>query len=242
MNHLTKIILAAVILSLGVIYSAHTLSRFYLTLEKEKLITVKGSAQERVTSDKASISVTLSVQTDIISEGYKELAWQMADIHGRLKDAGVSSQELTENNIELNKVFKNNPEGNATNELDYYRISRSLDITSTDVQKVEAAAVSLGDLLSKNFEISITGPFYYVTGIEEAKLKLLGKATENSYKRASLMAQNSGGKVGKLVEATQGIFQITEPDSTEVTDYGTYSISTKQKDIKVVVTLKYRIE
>ena len=93
-----------------------------------------------------------------------------------------------------------------------------------------------------DFEISIDGPYYYVTSIEQAKLRLLGKATENAFQRANLIADNSGGKTGKLVEASQGIFQITEPDSTEVSDYGMYSISTIEKDIKAVVTLKYRIE
>ena len=242
MNNWVKIAVAAGIIALGVVFSAHLLSRFYLTIEREKIITVKGLAVQRVVSDKASVSATVSVQSNLISEGYKELAWQMEEIRARLKDAGVQPGELSENNVVLNKVFKTNDQGNTTNELDYYEISRTLNITSNDVRKAEKAALLLDDLLIKDFELSISGPYYYVTEIEEAKLKLLAKATENAYQRATLMAANSGGKVGKLVEASQGIFQITEPDSTEVSDYGTYCTDTIDKDIKAVITLKYRIE
>ena len=73
-------------------------------------------------------------------------------------------------------------------------------------------------------------------------MELLAEATSDGYKRAHLMADNSGGKVGKLVEANQGIFQITEPDSTAVSSYGIYDTSTIEKEIKAVVTLKYLIE
>jgi len=242
MNTLVKIAVAAGIVAGGIVFSAYLLSRFYLTVEKEKIITVKGLAQERITSDKASVRGTITVQAKIISEGYKELAGQMEDIRAQLKTVGVGDGELNENNVVLNKVYKTNEHGNMTNELDYYEVFKSFEITSNDVHKIEKVAMTLGDLLIKDFEISIDGPYYYVTSIEQAKLRLLGKATENAFQRANLIADNSGGKTGKLVEASQGIFQITEPDSTEVSDYGMYSISTIEKDIKAVVTLKYRIE
>ena len=73
-------------------------------------------------------------------------------------------------------------------------------------------------------------------------MDLLADATDDGFQRARLMADNSGGKVGKLVEAQQGIFQITEPDSTRVSSYGIYDTGTIEKDIKAVVTLQYLIE
>lgn len=242
MNNFGKIAAAAGIIAVGIVLSAHLISRFYLTIEREKVITVKGLAVQRIVSDKASVDATLSVQSKMISEGYKELAWQMEEIRTRLTEAGVQPDELFENNVFLNKIYKTNAEGNATNELDYYTISKTLNITSRDVHKAAKVVLLLDDLLLKNFELTISGPFYYVTSIEEAKLKLLASAAENAYQRASLMAANSGSKVGKLMEASQGIFQITEPDSTEVSDYGTYSTGTIEKDIKAVLTLKYHIE
>ena len=194
MNTLVKIAVAAGIVAAGIVFSAHLLSRFYLTVEKEKIITVKGLAQERITSDKASVRGRISVQAKIISEGYKELAGQMEEIRAQLNTVGVRDGELNEYNVVLNKVNKTNDRGNMTNELDYYDVIKSFEITSNDVHKIEKVAMTLGDLLIKDFEISIDGPYYYVTSIEQAKLRLLGKATENAYQRANLIADNSGGK------------------------------------------------
>ena len=56
------------------------------------------------------------------------------------------------------------------------------------------------------------------------------------------LAENSSGRVGSLSSASQGVFQITPVDSTEVTDYGSYDTTTIKKNVKAVVTLEFRIE
>jgi len=60
--------------------------------------------------------------------------------------------------------------------------------------------------------------------------------------RAKTLADNSQGQVGALTSASQGVFQITPVDSTQVTDYGTYDTTTITKNVKAVVTLEFRIE
>jgi hypothetical protein len=239
-NNTLKISLASLILALGLIGSSYTLSRFYLRLEREKVITVKGSAQKRLISDKASLSARISVQAATIKDAYKLLQThidQMAPLIQAEKTIIVTSDT-----IDLDKVFKKNNEGQPTNQIEYYVLSQQFRISSRDVKTIEALSKEIGDLLSKGIQISLYGPEYYITDLSSIKMDLLAAATNDGYKRAQLMAANSGGKVGKLVEAQQGIFQITTPDSTEVSDYGAYDTSTIEKDIKAVVTLKYLIE
>ena len=74
------------------------------------------------------------------------------------------------------------------------------------------------------------------------KLTMLAEATEDGYRRAKTLAQNSGGEVGPLRSARQGVFQITEPYSTETSGYGMYDTSTIDKTVKAVVTLEYSIQ
>jgi hypothetical protein len=66
-------------------------------------------------------------------------------------------------------------------------------------------------------------------------------ATADGYKRAQQMARNSGAKVGTLRAARQGVFQTTEPDSTETSGYGVYDTSTIRKSVKAVMPLEYAI-
>ncbi|MCI0498911.1 MAG: SIMPL domain-containing protein [Planctomycetales bacterium] len=239
MNNSLKISAASLILALGLIGSSYTLSRFYLRLEREKVITVKGSAQKRLVSDKASLSAQIAVQAVLIADAYKTLQTQTDQLRSLV---GAQKILLTADNVDLEKVYKKNNDGKNTNEIDYYILSQQFKISSSDVQKIEALSKEIGGLLSQGIQVSIYGPEYYITDLAKIKMDLLAEATNDGYKRARLMADNSGGKVGKLVEAQQGIFQITTPDSTDVSDWGTYDTSTIEKDIKAVVTLKYLIE
>jgi hypothetical protein len=60
--------------------------------------------------------------------------------------------------------------------------------------------------------------------------------------RAEELAKNSGSEVGKLKYASQGVFQITPVNSTDVSDYGIYDTTTIEKSIKAVVTIEYSIK
>ncbi len=240
MNNTLKISIAAAILAIGLIVSSHTLSRFYLRLEKEKVITVKGFARNRLISDKASYSVNITVQASTIAEGYRKLQEQAEQVRSLVEAKDIT--DITVDNVDLEKVYKRNDRGSYTNEIESYILSQSIRISSSEVQKIEELSQETSSLLSKGYQISIYGPSYYITDLSDIKMELLAQATSDGYKRAQLMADNSGGKVGKLIEAQQGIFQITEPDSTEVSGYGLYSTDTIEKDIKAVVTLKYLIE
>jgi hypothetical protein len=82
---------------------------------------------------------------------------------------------------------------------------------------------------------------YLYTKLDELKIEMLGKATANARQRAEQLATNSGGRVGPLRSANQGVFQITPKYSTEISNYGTYSTTTIEKKIKAVVTIEYSI-
>ncbi|CAO81471.1 conserved hypothetical protein [Candidatus Cloacimonas acidaminovorans str. Evry] len=64
--------------------------------------------------------------------------------------------------------------------------------------------------------------------------------------RAGFYAKNITGsgntKLGKLREARAGVFQITEPYSTEVSDYGIYNTSTRSKSISVTLTAIFKLK
>lgn len=240
MNNTLKIGLASLILALGLVASSYTLSRFYLRLEREKVITVKGSAQKRLVSDKAALTARVTAQAPQIRDAYKLLQTNIDQMAPLIQSD--QSFLVISGNVDLERVYKKTPNGELTNAIDFYVVSQEFKISSKDVKAVEALTQELGDLLAKGIQVNVYGPEYYITDLTGIKMDLLAAATGDGFKRAQLMASNSGGKVGKLVEAQQGIFQITSPDSTDVADYGTYDTGTIEKDIKAVVTLKYLIE
>ena len=87
----------------------------------------------------------------------------------------------------------------------------------------------LGYELSRQFEFS------------SKNVAQIGAATKDSLLRAQQFAANSGVMVGPLRSASQGVFQITSPNSTETADYGSYDTSTVEKLVKAVVTVEYAV-
>jgi len=45
-----------------------------------------------------------------------------------------------------------------------------------------------------------------------------------------------------MKEAKAGVFQITEPYSTDVADYGYYNTSTRSKSISVTLTAVFKLK
>ena len=90
--------------------------------------------------------------------------------------------------------------------------------------------------------ITICSPEFLYTKIEDLKLDLLAKATQNAKARAQTLATAGGAKLGNIMSATQGVFQITTPLSTETASYGMYDTSTVEKDVRCVVNAQFEIE
>ena len=61
-------------------------------------------------------------------------------------------------------------------------------------------------------------------------------------RRALALAKGSKGRIGALISAQQGVFQITERHSTDTSGSGEYDTSSIDKSAKAVVTLEYAIE
>jgi len=48
--------------------------------------------------------------------------------------------------------------------------------------------------------------------------------------------------VANIISASQGIFQITQPNSTETSSWGMYDTDSIEKKVRAVVTMRYRTE
>ena len=65
--------------------------------------------------------------------------------------------------------------------------------------------------------------------------KRMDNAVEDARKRAKAIAESTGQSVGKMKSAASGVVQVMAPNSTDVSDYGQYDTSTREKDVFVSV-------
>ena len=80
-----------------------------------------------------------------------------------------------------------------------------------------------------------------LVGGEGAGALVLALRKRRAQQRAEQFASGSGVTVGALRSASQGVFQITRPNSTETADYGSYDTGTVEKVVKAVVTVEYAV-
>ncbi len=232
----------AVILVIGMVASSFAVSRLFIKLEKESELMVKGYAERNIRSDQGRFLVNLNVYSKTLAEAYKKLNADTAILQAKIKEVGFKEEEVGVANVQMQKIVKKDANGKDTNETDFYQLTLPVTVTSANVDLINDKHKALNALLQDGIEIQVFNPEYYINGVDKYKMELLSMATRNGYERAGLIANSSGGKIKKLISAKQGVFQITAPNSSDVSDCGIYDLSSLNKNAKIVVTLKYRLE
>ena len=128
-----------------------------------------------------------------------------------------------------------------TGRLAGYELARLVEMSSGDVALIGKVAAQASSLISDGVSINSWPPQYFYNDLNAVKVRLIGAATRDAQLRAEQFASGSGVTVGALRSASQGVFQITRPNSTETADYGSYDTGTVEKVVKAVVTVEYAV-
>jgi uncharacterized protein len=242
MNGVVKLTTAAVILALGMVFSSALLSRFFVRIRHEQAISVKGYAEKDVVSDVGKFACVCSARGASLADAYEKLQTGRSAVMEYLKQRGFAAAEITPETIRTSKISRRDAQGKDTNEIEYYDVLQEVSVASTNVALIKDAAIRITELIKEGIDVGASSPEFYVSDLKNAKLDLLAKATEDGRRRAAALAENSVGKVGALMSAQQGVFQITQRHSTDTSGYGMYDNSTIEKTAKAVVTLEYAVE
>ncbi len=204
-------------------------------------ITSTGSAKVRVTSDSAKFTgsvVRTSSEYDL-KGGYTAVASDIKIIEEFLKEKGLTSEDYAIQPVAVNEVYQYG-EG-AQNLPKKYEFRQTISIDSNEIEKVENVANSISSLVNKNVLFQSYGIQYLYSGLAEKRVELLGGAIQDAKARAHEIAKSSGSSIGKLQSSTGGVVQVLSPNSIDVSDYGSYDTSTKEKDISVTVRATFKL-
>ena len=226
-------------LAFGLACAAYIASRAALKMSRAETIRVKGSASQMVRSDFGTWSGNVAVAAATQDIASTRLSAAEKQITEYISAIGFKPQDIIWGSISISINYKKNEKGIATNEIYNIQLSRSLEISSKDVERLETLNRNFTDLVKRGISVSNYGSNYIVTNLDDYKMKLLNAATENGYRRAQVLASSAGGRVGALLSASQGIFQVLAPGGGNISDYGTYDKSTIDKEVKAVVTLEF---
>lgn len=236
-----QIVVFAVILGLSLIcafvFGAKLISNNFSKDE----ITVTGSASEIVTSDSGVWKFQIRTESPSRSEAYKALSNQKPVVVQFLKSKGIKDNEIDFLGINDYAKYKTSPNGYSTQEISAYTYEQTVKINSKDVELIKKLHLEIPSLIEKGIVINSFEPNYLYSGLSDKKAELLQKATADAKFRAKEMLKATNNRVGKIRSVRMGVFQITPPDSNEVSDWGINDTTSIEKKITAVSNVVFGI-
>jgi hypothetical protein len=230
-------------LAAGLIVASFILSGALVKIKNaSQFVTVKGYAEKSITSDLGVWNGSVSVRGLELSGSYSKLQADVEKLVRFLENKGVSREKITVGSITTMTLYRTNSQGITSGEVGGYVLEQKVSVTLNDVKLTQEIANQSTSLIQNGVEIASQPPQYYYTKLNDLKLVMLGEATKDAKARAEMIAKNSGSQVGTLKSAQQGVFQITSTNSTDVSDYGEYDLSSIVKTIKAVVTVDFFVK
>ncbi|WP_094556654.1 SIMPL domain-containing protein [Synechococcus sp. 1G10] len=202
-------------------------------------ITVTGSSTERISSDYADWTVEVARSAPTLQNSYQELQPEVQRTTAFLRQQGIAADAISLNPIKSEKA---DVRDSRTGELQSttFTTRQQIRISSPEVEKVAAVAQQIGELVGQGVPLTINDPAY--TRLSEKRVDMLAKATRDARQRAREIARQAGSRIGVITQADTGSFQITVPNSTEMSSYGSYDTTTIEKDITAVMGVTFRVE
>jgi hypothetical protein len=228
----------AVLLGAGLVIAALVFGIFfYGARAADNTIAVVGSATKRFTSDIVKWRITLSRDTGLtdVASGYGRIREDLAFLKSLLAAKGIADSDITVQPI--NTMSRYSREGGTVG----YTVQQYVFVITSKIEEIENVALNPAVFTERGAVLQNSNLEYFYSKLADIKTELLAEAAKDAQRRAGEIARNSGVSLGKVANLRAGVFQITEPFSTEVSDYGMYNTQTKQKDITVTVRASFKL-
>lgn len=227
--------LEAIILAIGIIMMGVMIRNGINDFkDKERVVSVKGLAEMEVPANKVTWPLVYKEIGNDPVQLYATLEQKNQVIVSFLKNRGISEGEIA---VAPPEVIDMQAERYGNSDVRYrYNATSVITVTSKNVDLVRQLVSEQAELLKKGIAIG-GGDYRYnisyeFTGLNDVKPQMIEEATKNARAAAEKFAKDSDSSLGKIRNASQGQFSITDRDSN--TPY--------IKSIRVVTTVNYYLK
>ncbi|MGM0603053.1 MAG: SIMPL domain-containing protein [Bacillota bacterium] len=235
-----------IILSISIIIAALILGGFfYQAVNKENTIKVVGVAKRPFEADtlKWSVDLETEVGPQKLQQGYLIMKDRLLNFKEEISKIGIETQQFNVQPIQVTKEFDYiYKDGNSERVFRGYRLNQYIFLITKNIDQVENLVLNPLELYSKNIFIKNSNLQYYFSEIDNLKKEIIAEATVNARERAERMLEETDLKPDKVLSMNSGIFQITEPYSTDTSSMGIYNTSSRNKEISVTAHAVFSIK
>ena len=200
----------------------------------DRCVTVKGLCEKEVMADKVIWPIVYKQAGNGLGELYNRVKDMNGVIVKFLKDAGVSDDEITTNAPSILDT-----QTNLYGERKEYRyiVTAGVTVCSNQVELIVKLQTEQAKLYEKGIPVGMGENWSYpttysFTGLNEIKPAMIEEATINARQAAEKFAKDSNSKLGKIKNASQGQFSVSDRDSN--TPY--------IKNVRVVTNVVYYLK
>jgi hypothetical protein len=204
-------------------------------------ITVTGSATRPVRSDLAVWRLDVSTQAPTQLSATRATASGAEQVRAWLITQGFADSLLT---VRPPFTFVQNEwiNGMETGRILGYRVTQQIELRTANVDRVAELAGDLTPLLDQGVPVVGQAPEFLYAALPELRGPLLADATRDARVRAEEIVTAAGAKVGRIKAVRVGVFQVRRRQSTEISDYGMYDTSDRDKDVTGVVRVTFALD
>lgn len=230
-----KVLLASLVLAAGIFFGGLAIGNALTDFKSaDRCVSVRGLAEREVKADNVIWPLVYKETGNYLGAIYDNIKTKNGIIIDFLKREGLSDSEIF---VSAPEIIDMEAERYQSNVPDYrYNVTSVITVSSDKVDLVRDLMSRQVDLLKKG--VAITGGDYRYNvvfsfnGLNDIKPAMIEEATKNAREAAEKFALDSNSKLGKIKNATQGLFSISDRDSN--TPY--------IKEVRVVTSINYFLE
>ena len=111
------------------------------------------------------------------------------------------------------------------------------------MKKIENVIDKTAELINNGVQFAPSSPQYTYSDLASLKHNLIEAGAKDARQRAEKIVKSADGDLGKLKDASMGVFQITAKGSTDEDSYGgNFDTYSKNKTARITVRLEYELD
>lgn len=236
-----------IIIGIVAIVCAILLSRAYTyKYRAQETIQITGMGETEFTSDLIVWVGVLTAEAENAETGYAQIEANKEKVQKYLSDKGLPADAVVFEFVNVDKqttpIYTNNGTW-VGQRFSGYELRQRFTIESKEVEKVETISREISSLIAQGVAIEAYAPDYYYTKLDDVKMGLVETASADARIRAEKIAENAGAKIGKVITARMGIFQITGANTNEVFSAGgAFNTVCRNKKARITMRIEYRLK
>jgi hypothetical protein len=247
-------LLKPIIIGLAIIITALILGNAFKNRNaKQDTISVIGLGTKDFVSDEIYWSGNFAAKAMDAKDAYNLITADKAKVKQFFLSKGFKETEIIFSGVNFDKSYRTvtiEGENNSTKSesiFDGYTATQTISFSSKKnpelMKKIETVIDQTAELINSGIQFNPNQVQYTFSDLPSLKHDLIEKATQDAKERAQKIVKTGKGDMGKLKDASMGVFQITGKGSVEEDSYGgTNDTYSKDKTARITVRLAYILD